>query len=92
MEETDNEFYIRGHDLTDDEIWKAIDAHNQSRDGEFFAEASAGELQELLEIKYKLEEWYRWVLCTCGDDHARDLSMAKPHTRGAFPATRVGIK
>lgn len=34
-----------------------------------------------------LRVWYRWVPAAPGDDYKMWAFPAKPHTRGAFPAT-----
>jgi hypothetical protein len=92
MAERDNDYYVVGHALTDDEIWEAISDLNEECCGEDFAEADADLIRDMYELQLKREEWDRWGLCTCGDDHERDLYAAKPHARGAFPVTFVIIK
>jgi hypothetical protein len=85
MAEPDNDYYIRGHNLTEDEIWQAIVDDEE----EHMGERNLSLLKEIYSIRLKREEWKRWGLCTCGDEHYRDLYDAKPYTRGAFPTTYV---
>src|SRR4030042_5019993 len=91
MAEPYDDFYIWGHQLTDEEIWGAIAKHNRDHEGEFFADGYIPLLKQTYEIRVKREEWDRWGVCTCGDDHSRDLYDAQPHARGAFPITYVAL-
>jgi len=85
------EVWYYGHRLTPQEIF------HPPADGSYaweksFRDIDDGKLSES-DFEYIIyEEWWRWGICTCGDDHNRDIYEAEPHARGAFPVTRINFK